>query len=170
MSTQDFYQNIDSIYTPLQSFALGLTKNINDARDLFQETVYKALKNKNKFSIGSNFKAWIMTLMRNTFINEYRRKKRHAVTSAPSDSFHFEANKDNTAIINQGTSNLEMEELNKMMDSIDEKLRVPFQMNYTGMSYQEIADDLDIPLGTIKSRIFFARKELQALAIKAGLR
>ena len=143
---------------------------MNDARDLFQETIYKALKNKEKFSIGSNFKAWIMTLMRNTFINEYRRKKRHAVTSAPSDSFHFEASSKNTAIVNNGTSNLEMEELNKMMNSIDEKLRVPFQMYYTGLSYKEIADDLDIPLGTIKSRIFFARKELQVLAINAGLR
>ena len=62
MSTQDFYQHIDSIYSPLQSFALGLTKNMDDARDLFQETVFKALKNKDKFSIGTNFKAWIMTL------------------------------------------------------------------------------------------------------------
>lgn len=170
MSTQDFYQHIDSIYNPLQSFALGLTKNMDDARDLFQETVFKALKNKDKFSLGTNFKAWIMTLMRNTFINEYRRKKRHAVTSAPSDSFYFEASKENTAIRNHGTSNLEMEELNKMMDSIEDKLRIPFQMYYVGLSYQEISDELDIPLGTIKSRIFFARKELQALAISAGLR
>lgn len=170
MSTQDFYQNIDSIYSPLQSFALGLTKNMDDARDLFQETVFKALKNKDKFSIGTNFKAWIMTLMRNTFINEYRRKKRHAVTHAASDSFYFEASKDNTTIKNLGTSNLEMEELNKMLTSIDEKLSKPFMMYYIGMSYQEISDDLNVPLGTIKSRIFFARKELQALAIKAGLR
>ncbi len=170
MSTQDFYQHIDSIYNPLQSFALGLTKNMDDARDLFQETVFKALKNKDKFSLGTNFKAWIMTLMRNTFINEYRRKKRHNVTSAASDSFYFEANKDNTSIRNLGTSNLEMEELDKMMNSIDDKLRKPFQMYYIGMSYQEISDDLNVPLGTIKSRIFFARKELQALALSAGLR
>jgi len=170
MSTQDFYQNIDSIYNPLQSFALGLTKNMDDARDLFQETVFKALKNKDKFSLGTNFKAWIMTLMRNTFINEYRRKKRHNVTSAPSDSFYFEATKENTSIRNLGTSNLEMEELDKMMNSIDQKLRTPFQMYYVGMSYQEISDELEVPLGTIKSRIFFARKELQALALSAGLR
>ncbi len=170
MSTQDFYQNIDGIYTPLQSFALGLTKNMDDARDLFQETVFKALKNKDKFSMGTNFKAWIMTLMRNTFINEYRRKKRHNVTHAASDSFYFESSKDNTPNRNMGTSNLEMEELNKMMDSIEEKLRKPFQMYYIGLSYQEISDELEVPLGTIKSRIFFARKELQALALKAGLR
>lgn len=170
MSTQDFYQNIDTIYNPLQSFALGLTKNMNDARDLFQETIFKALKNKDKFRLGTNFKAWIMTLMRNTFINEYRRKKRHNTTSAPSDSFHFEANRNNTAVVNQGTSNLEMQELTKMMNSIEDKLRVPFQMYYTGLSYQEISDELEIPLGTIKSRIFFARKELQVLATNAGLR
>lgn len=170
MSTQDFYLHIDSIYNPLHSFALGLTKNMDDARDLFQETVFKALKNKDKFRLGTNFKAWIMTLMRNTFINEYRRKKRHNVTSAPSDSFHFEASKSNTNIINLGTSNLEMEELDKMMASIDEKLSEPFLMYYVGHSYQEISDKLNVPLGTIKSRIFFARKELQSLATRAGLR
>jgi len=170
MSTQDFYQNINQIYNPLQSFALGLTKNMDDARDLFQETVFKALKNKDKFNLGTNFKAWIMTLMRNTFINEYRRKKRHNVTSAPSDSFYFEASKDNTSIRNLGTSNLEMEELNKMMNAIDTKLSTPFKMYFSGLSYQEISDQLDVPLGTIKSRIFFARKELQSLALNAGLR
>ena len=168
MSTQDFYTNIDNIYTPLQSFALGLTKNMNDARDLFQETIYKALKNKEKFRLGSNFKAWIMTLMRNTFINDYRRKKRHATTSAPSDSFHFEAN--SNVVLNEGTSNLEMQELSTIMNSIEDKLRIPFQMYYDGLSYQEISDELSIPLGTIKSRIFFARKELQVLATNAGLR
>ena len=170
MSTQDFYTNIDTIYTPLQSFALGLTKNMNDARDLFQETIFKALKNKDKFRLGTNFKAWIMTLMRNTFINEYRRKKRQSTTSAPSDSFHFETYKDNAAVMNQATSNLEMQELTRMMNSIDDKLRIPFQMYYEGNSYQEISDELEIPLGTIKSRIFFARKELQVLAKSAGLR
>ena len=170
MSTQDFYQNIDNVYNPLQSFALGLTKNIDDARDLFQETVFKALKNKDKFSMGTNFKAWIMTLMRNTFINEYRRKKRHNVTSAASDSFYFEANTSRSSIKNEATSNLELEELNKMLNSLEDKLRKPFEMYYVGLSYQEISDELNVPLGTIKSRIFFARKELQAKAINAGLR
>ncbi len=170
MSTQGFYTNIDTIYSSLQSFALALTKNMNDARDLFQETIFKALKNKDQFRIGTNFKAWVMTLMRNTFINEYRRKKRHNTTSAPSDSFHFEANKVSAPVRNEGTSNLEMQELTEMMNSIDDKLRIPFQMHYSGLSYQEISDELEIPLGTIKSRIFFARKELQVLAKRAGLR
>lgn len=170
MSTQDFYQLIDPIYSSLKSFALGLTKNMDDARDLFQETVFKALKNKDKFKMGTNFKAWVMTLMRNTFINEYRRKKRHAVTYAPSDSYYFEANRYNSAIKNEGVSNLEMQELTIIMDTVEDKLRIPFQMYHAGLSYKEISDELGIPLGTIKSRIFFARKDLQILAKRIGLR
>lgn len=160
MSAKEFYHYIDDITTPLESFALSLTKDMEDSRDLFQETVFKALKNKEKFRIGTNFKAWIMTLMRNTFINNYRRKKRSQTTSAPTDSYIF-ATADSVES-NHGESNLAMQELMKLMDSIDEKLRTPFWMYYQGMSYQEIADQLGSPLGTVKSRIFFARKELQA--------
>ena len=79
MSTNDFYNQIDIINSPLHNFALSLTRDLEDSRDLFQETVYKALKNKDKFKIGTNFKAWVLTLMRNTFINNYRKKKRSKV-------------------------------------------------------------------------------------------
>ena len=170
MSTTEFYRFIDDVQSPLESFALSLTKDMEDARDLFQETVFKALKNKEKFRIGTNFKAWIMTLMRNTFINEYRRKKRSSITSAPTDSFYFNANTAATIVNNDGVSNMAVAELMEMLDSIDNKLRQPFWMYYLGMSYQEIADALEAPLGTIKSRIFFARKELQEKALAAGLR
>jgi len=60
MSTNDFYAQIDSISSPLSNFALSLTRDMEDSRDLFQETVFKALKNKEKFRIGTNFKAWIL--------------------------------------------------------------------------------------------------------------
>ena len=170
MSATEFYRYIDDVRSPMQSFALSLTKNMDDSKDLFQETVFKALKNREKFRIGTNFKAWIMTLMRNTFINEYRRKKRSSVTSAPSDSLYFTQGTPGTTVTNDGVTNMAVAELMGMLDSIDEKLRQPFWMYYLGMSYQEIADALEAPLGTIKSRIFFARKELQQKALAAGLR
>jgi len=169
MSTNDFYIQIDAISSPLNNFALSLTRNLEDSKDLFQETVFKALKNKEKFRIGTNFKAWTLTLMRNTFINEYRRKKRRKVKSVAADSIEMLTNT-KTVAINDGDSNMAMQELMTMLDEIDEKLRQPFWMNYLGMSYQEVADALETPLGTIKSRIFFARKELQAKVLQAGLR
>jgi len=169
MSTNDFYTQIDAVTSPLNNFALSLTRNLEDSRDLFQETVFKALKNKDKFRIGTNFKAWTLTLMRNTFINEYRRKKRSKVKSVADDSIEMITNT-KTVALNDGDSNMAMQELMVMLDGLDEKLRQPFWMNYLGMSYQEVSDALETPLGTIKSRIFFARKELQAKVLQAGLR
>ncbi len=169
MSTNDFYNQIDIINSPLHNFALSLTRDLEDSRDLFQETVYKALKNKDKFKIGTNFKAWVLTLMRNTFINNYRKKKRSKVKTVADDSLEMITNT-RSAAANEGESNMAMQELMAMLDSLDEKLRQPFWMNYLGMSYQEMADALETPLGTIKSRIFFAKKELQKMVLRAGLR
>jgi len=169
MSNNDFYAQIDSVSSPLHNFALSLTRDMEDSRDLFQETVFKALKNKDKFRMGTNFKAWILTLMRNTFINDYRRKKRSKIKTVDNNSVEMVTNTIKVAS-NAGDSNLAMQELMIMLDELDEKLRQPFWMNYLGMSYQEVADALETPLGTIKSRIFFARKELQAKALSAGLR
>jgi len=169
MSTSDFYAQLDTITSPLNNFALSLTRDIEDARDLFQETVFKALKNKDKFKIGTNFKAWTLTLMRNTFINEYRRKKRSRVKTVADDSIEMITNT-RSAAANEGESNMAMQELMAMLDELDPKLRQPFWMNYLGMSYQEVADALETPLGTIKSRIFFARKEMQEKVLRVGLR
>ncbi len=166
MSSNEFYHYIDDLNRPLQSFALSLTKDMEDSKDLVQETIFKALKNKDKFRIGTNFKAWIMTLMRNTFINNYRKKKRSQTDLAPTDSYVFAAASEE----NSGESNMATKELMAILNSIDEKLREPFWMYYIGMSYQEISDALDTPLGTIKSRIFFARKELQSKIRAVGIR
>ncbi len=169
MSTSDFYTQIDMITSPLNNFALSLTRNLEDSRDLFQDTVYKALKNKDKFKIGTNFKAWVLTLMRNTFINGYRKKKRSKVKTVADDSLEMITNT-RSAAANEGESNMAMQELMAMLNELDDKLRQPFWMNYQGMSYQEVADALETPLGTIKSRIFFARKEMQEKALRVGLR
>jgi len=169
MSTHDFYSHIENLQSPLHNFALSLTRNLDDSKDLFQETIFKALKNRDKFKIGTNFKAWILTLMRNTFINDYRKKKRRKVLSVANDDLSIITNTEFSAS-NDGDSNLAMQELRSILDELDEKLSQPFWMNYLGMSYQEVADALETPLGTIKSRIFFARKEMQEKVLKAGLR
>ncbi len=144
----------------LYSFAYKLTGDFTDAQDLYQETAVKVLKNADKFRQGTNFKAWSSTIMRNIFINNYRKKKRRGVIVDSTDNNYYINSGDQT-VVNGGARNLRMEELMEMVDDLPENLRTPFMMSYQGFKYDEIAEQLDAPLGTIKSRIFFARKTLR---------
>lgn len=165
MTAPEFYKEFDGLSSILRVFAYNLTQNHDDARDLYQETAYRAMKNKEKFAAGTNFKAWLMTIMKNIFINNYRRRVRHNVMVDTTDNQFF-INSGDTIIENQGRTNIMMQELVKMVDSLEDGLRIPFLMHYQGFKYQEIAESLDLPLGTVKSRIFFARKELKAQIAK----
>lgn len=142
----------------LQAFAYRLTQNHEDANDLVQETVFLALKNKDKFRGGTNFNAWIKTIMRNTFINNYRRKKRFMKYVGLKISSYFI---EKPQAKNDGESSIMLEELHGIIEKLDKKFSIPFLMYYKGYTYEEIAEQLDAPLGTIKSRIFFARKEMK---------
>ena len=103
--------------------------------------------------------------MKNIFINEYRKKSKAKTIFDSTDNLHH-INSSSTVISNEGDSNIMMKELTGMLDSLDNSIKIPFLMNYQGYKYQEIADHLKLPLGTIKSRIFFARKELKAMIKK----
>jgi RNA polymerase sigma-70 factor, ECF subfamily len=162
MSQLEFYNRFDQLAVMLQSFAYNLTKNQEDARDLFQETAYRALTNRDKFSPGTNFKAWSFTIMKNIFINNYRKKVKSNTIMDSTDNMYFINSGDN-AIANAAEANMLMEELTGMIERLDDSIRIPFMMHYQGFKYQEIADELELPLGTVKSRIFFARKELKEL-------
>ncbi len=166
MSTIDFYNKIDQITGPLNSFAYNLTKSSDDAEDLFQETAYRALINMDKFRLGTNFKAWMFTIMKNIFINNYRKKmKANTIVDSTENLFYLNSGKN--VIHNQAGSNIMMKELNSMVSALDDSIRIPFVMHYEGYKYQEIADELSLPLGTVKSRIFFARKALKANIINS---
>ncbi|HKK87715.1 MAG TPA: RNA polymerase sigma factor [Saprospiraceae bacterium] len=160
MSTLEFYDHFDELSGSLENFAFNLTKNVEDARDLFQETAFRAIKNKEKFRPGTNFKAWTFTIMKNIFINNYRRKKKANTLFDSTDNNYF-LNSGKKKVKNMAESEIMMKELNRMLEELDDSLSVPFSMYYTGFKYQEIADELGLPLGTVKSRIFFARKELK---------
>ncbi len=157
MSTIEFNTKFDALTTMLQSFAYSLTKNTDDSKDLYQETAYRAMMNRDKFRPGTNFKAWLFTIMRNIFINNYRKKMKANTIMDSTDNMYY-INSGESLINNQADSNIMMDELRKMLDELDNTLSVPFWMHYEGYKYQEIADHLDLPLGTVKSRIFFARK------------
>ncbi len=150
----------------LHSFAYNLTKNVEDAKDLFQETAYRAMTNQDKFRPGTNFKAWLFTIMKNIFINNYRKRVKANTIIDSTDNLYY-INSGKNTIKNGAESSIMMKELSIIIDRLDDSIKIPFMMHYKGFKYQEIAEHLDLPLGTVKSRIFFARKELkQAINIR----
>ena len=160
MSSIEFNDRLNQMASLLHSFAYSLTKNNEDARDLYQETAYRAITNREKFRTGTNLKAWLFTIMKNIFINNYRKKVK-ANTIMDSTDNQYYINSGDNAIDNKAESSIMMKELTRMIDKLDESIRIPFLMHYQGYKYQEIADYLELPLGTVKSRIFFARKDLK---------
>jgi len=165
MSTIEFTKKFTDLKSPLNAFAYNLTKNQEDAKDLYQETAFRAISNKEKFRPGTNFKAWSFTIMKNIFINNYRKKMKKNTIIDTTDNMYF-INSGATLIDNDAGRNILMDELNGMIESLDDSIKTPFMMHFTGFKYQEIADKLELPLGTVKSRIFFARKALKELIKK----
>ncbi len=164
MNSLEFSNNLNQYSTILESFAYNLTKDSEEAKDLFQETAFRAYKNIDKFKSGTNLKAWLFTIMKNIFINNYRQKTKANTIIDTTENLYY-LNSGSVAISNQAESNILGEELKNMVANLDESIKIPFLMHYQGFKYQEIADHLDIPLGTVKSRIFFARKELKAVVL-----
>ena len=161
MSQVEFYSQFDKMTAMLQSFAYNLTKNSEDAKDLYQETAFRALTNRDKFRVGTNFKAWLFTIMKNIFINNYRKRVKANTIMDNTDNLYY-LNSGKNSIENGADANILIKELNTMIEQLDDSTRVPFLMHYQGFKYQEIAEQLGLPLGTVKSRIFFARKDLKA--------
>lgn len=161
MSTVEFDSKFELYTSSLNSFAYNLTKNHDDAKDLYQETAFRAMTNREKFKSGTNFKAWTFTIMKNIFINNYRKKlKRNTIIDTTENEFFI--NSGDQPVDNDAGRNILMAELTKMIDELEDHIKIPFMMHYKGFKYKEIADNLFLPLGTIKSRIFFARRALKA--------
>ena len=144
----------------LKPFAVTLTKDQETAKDLLQETMYRALANKEKYSVGTNVKAWLYTIMRNIFINNYRRKvKQNTIfDNSPND---FLLDYQQSAITNEAETNIRVKEIHAAIYALPEIFKQPFMLYFEGYKYHEIADMLHEPLGTIKSRIHFARRLLK---------
>ena len=162
MNNQEFTQKIGKLDNLLFSFALRLTKNRQDAQDLMQETSLRAYRHRDKFASGTNFKSWISTIMRNTYINRYRKMKTRKHVNNPMEEFSYALESKN-AVANSAEHDMRMTELTKMLDSVGELYSVPFMMFYKGYEYKEIAAHLGIPIGTVKSRIFLARQRMKQM-------
>ena len=165
MTALEFYNKFDTMTPMLNSFAYNLTKSIEDAKDLYQETAFRAMTNREKFRTGTNFKAWLFTIMKNIFINNYRKKvKANTIMDSTDNNYYINSGKQ--TIRNNGESNIMMKELSNMIAHLEDGLRIPFMMHYEGFKYHEIAEAMNLPLGTGKRRMFFARKELKHLIKK----
>ncbi|MBK7871057.1 MAG: RNA polymerase sigma factor [Saprospiraceae bacterium] len=160
MSNIEFTQNFTQFQGLLSAFAYRLTKNEDDAQDLLQETAYKAFKYKSMYQPRTNLRAWLMTIMRNTFINNYRQRKRRSTLNDYTNSDYW-INSKPQVVNNIGESNVLAEEIQALIDALEDWLKIPFLMYLQGYKYEEIAEKMQIPLGTVKSRIFFARQKLQ---------
>jgi RNA polymerase sigma-70 factor (ECF subfamily) len=164
MTALEFGYKIENLTSSLKPYALKLTKDGEDANDLLQETVFKAYNNRDKFQDGTNLKAWMYTIMRNTFITNYQRMVRRNTFIDTTENNHF-INLSSSVIENNAKGNFVMNDIKASIDGLKDMYKVPFTMYFRGFKYHEIADKLSIPIGTVKNRIHIARKEL-----KKGLR
>jgi len=167
MGIQEFSGHIDQYRPLLTGFALSLTKDRDAAEDLMQETYLKALTRKDQFRPGTNLRAWLSTIMRNLFINQYRKQKRRKTEPTDLNQVDF---LDTPTVDNEGVSNLTVQEIQSAIDLLEEKFRGPILLLMRGYAYEEIAEYYAAPVGTIKSRIFHARRKLQKLAKAEVLR
>jgi len=166
MKNNQFVQEFELHTKYLKNFAFRLTKDKNLAEDLFQDMAFKAFRYQKNYTANTNIKAWLSMIMKNLFINSYRKKKkRNEVHYATTQEFHLNHPKSMTD--NDGEMMMTMKELFEIIDALDDDYRIPFLMAYKGYKYGEIQDALNLPMGTIKSRIFQARKLLKAKITKA---
>jgi len=160
MSTLEFNEVLLGNAEFLRPFAFNLTKDTESAKDLYQNTLFKALSNKDKYHAGTNIRAWLFTIMRNIFINDYRRKVKQKTIfdNSPND---FLINQKQATVNNAAESDLRIKEIQNYIKQLPEIFKTPFLLYFDGYKYNEIAEALEEPLGTIKSRIHFARKLLK---------
>jgi len=160
MTTLEFSYSLNKLSKSLKPFALKLTRDSDDANDLMQDTVVKAFSNKDKFTEGTNLKAWLYTIMKNTFITNYQKMVRRGTFIDTTDNLHY-INSGSSMIENEAYSNFTMEDINHTLDQLEDVYKTPFLMHFKGYKYHEIAKNLTIPIGTVKNRIHIARKILK---------
>ncbi len=159
MTSLEFNYKLMGLQDNLKYFAYTLTSNYDDAQDLVQETFLKALTNREKFTENTNLKAWAFTILKNTFINNYRKNLRNNTIVDKTDDLYF-LNLSTESNIGLPDADYSAKEIQNAISQITEEQRKPFEMYNQGYKYKEIADQLNLSIGTVKSRIFFTRKKL----------
>jgi RNA polymerase sigma factor (sigma-70 family) len=160
MTTLEFSYSLNKLSSSLKPYALKLTRDLDDANDLLQDTMVKAFTNKDKFTEGTNLKAWLYTIMKNTFITNYQKMVRRGTFVDTTDNLHF-INSGDVLVENQAFEDFVLGDIHQAIEDLEEVYKTPFMMHYQGFKYHEIAEKLEIPIGTVKNRIHIARKILK---------
>jgi RNA polymerase sigma-70 factor (ECF subfamily) len=166
-SRREFEALLEPVLDPLFGTALRMTRNRSDAEDVVQESVMKAWRSFDRFQTGTNFKAWVFKILANTFVSGKRAEKRRpqpaslpdggaaVAAGAPGDSY-------DAAEWNRIYSSLVDDDLKRALDELPDEFRVPLLLSTLGeLSYKEMAASLEVPVGTIMSRLFRARERLR---------
>ncbi|MCM1290827.1 MAG: RNA polymerase sigma factor [Prevotella sp.] len=162
MGESNFIKKLVGLQGNLLNFAYQLTSNREAAEDLVQDTTLRVLDNESKYVDNVNFKGWVFTIMRNIFINNYRRQVRSTtIIDTTDDLYHLNLSQDSGLSTPEGS--YAAKEISSVINTFTDDYRVPFSMYFAGYKYSEIASKMGLPLGTVKSRIFFARKRLREL-------
>lgn len=160
MSVTELTQEIINLQPTLRVFTHRFTRDRDESLDLVQDTLMKALMYKDKFKEETNLKGWLFTIMRNTFINNYRKTQRARTSNDDTkELYHLNVKDDHT--FNGPDKKFEYEDIWKNVHELKEEFLIPFKMHTSGYKYHEIAEHLNIPIGTVKNRIFHARQEIQ---------
>lgn len=162
MKNKKFENQLVESESVLENFAYSLTHNPDEAKDLVQETFLKALLHKKAYKEGTNLRAWLLTIMKNTFINNYRRNKKVQSVITKEDSTPW-INNISGNVIYQADHNTKYAQIVMLINTLPEEQKIPFEMINQGYKYWEIAEKFNIPIGTVKSRIFLARQKLNQL-------
>jgi RNA polymerase sigma-70 factor (ECF subfamily) len=167
MSTAEYYTLVEHQRSYLKNYAYKLTRNSDDADDLMQDTFLKAIHYKDKFLDATNLKAWLSIIMKNTFINNYRRAKKKQevdqhVVNTIKETMRMSVHDSSPY------SNMLFNELSVLIQKLKSDYKLPLELFIEGYKYNEIADQLNLPLGTVKSRIFLARKEFMKILESKG--
>ncbi len=160
MTALEFDYQIAGMRSTLKTFTRRFTNDREESNDLVQDTILKALTYRKKFREDTNLKGWLFTIMRNTFINNYRKNQRSKTSHDDTKDLYF-LNVEDTHTFNSPSSSFEYHDIWNNVNSLREELLTPFKMHTSGYKYHEIAEHLNIPIGTVKNRIFHARKEIQ---------
>jgi RNA polymerase sigma-70 factor (ECF subfamily) len=160
MTTLEFSYSLQKLSSSLKPFALKLTRDTDDANDLLQDTMVKAFTNRDKFTEGTNLKAWLYTIMKNTFITNYQRMIRRGTFVDTTDNLHY-LNSGDVLVENGAYGDFAMNDIQLAIGNLEDVYKTPFMMHFRGFKYHEIADKLEIPIGTVKNRIHIARKLLK---------
>ena len=164
MRTNDHFQKIyDEYYEVCKRYSYSLVKDTSSADDLIQETMIKVYQNLPTFQKSNgNLKNWIITIMRNTFITDYRKKKRTKVVSLHGEDYLRTVEDQSSNIEDQG-QDLKLAQIDRCINMLSDINKETLELFINGYQYSEISRVLNIPIGTVKSRINLARTKIRSM-------